>query len=157
MTSSYNFATDIIPKNIASEDECGEEELYTKAFECVAASGNEYVEDLAKRLQVSEEKASALIREMRRRGDIASSESGEADEESDFTDNVIDDYYIDEEHTTDFAEDDTADFDDVYVHPTQIIQDALSFIGDVVSDTSEKICDVLDESLEKVLNHDFGD
>lgn len=119
MTSSYNFTTDIIPKNIASADECGEEELYTKAFECVATSGNEYVEDLAKRLQISEEKASALIREMRRRGDIASDESGETDEESDFTDNVADDYmYTDEEHTTDFAEDDTADFDDVYVHPT---------------------------------------
>lgn len=135
-------------QSIGSKDECGEEELYTKAFEFVAESGNEYVEDLSKRLQISEEKASALIREMRKRGDIASSESDELDDEDDFDDTVTDEYTDD---------DDTEDFDDVYVHPTQIIQDALSFIGDVVSDTSEKICDALDESLEKVLNHDFND
>ena len=123
-------ALDLIKKweaqNIGSKDECGEEELYTKAFEFVAA----------------------LIREMRKRGDIASSESDELDDEDDFDDTVTDEYTDD---------DDTEDFDDVYVHPTQIIQDALSFIGDVVSDTSEKICDALDESLEKVLNHDFDD
>ena len=140
---SEQDAAELIKKweaqNIASEDECVEEELYTKAFEFVASSGNEDAEDLAKKLQISEEKATALIDTMRIRGDIASGESDKLDDEEDHSDT-----------------DDYTDDNDVYAHPTQIIEDALSFIGDVVLDTGEKICDVLDESLTKVLEHDCG-
>lgn len=38
--------------------------------------------------------------------------------------------------------------------PEKIIE-ALCFLGDVIQDTSEKICDALDESIERVNNFDF--
>ena len=48
------------------------------------------------------------------------------------------------------------DFDDISKIPEKIIE-GLCFIGDVIQDTSEKICDVLDDSFDRVIEHDFDD
>ena len=119
-------------------------ELYDKAFEFVASSGNEEPEALAEALEISVEQASLLIEEMRLHGDIASEDDGEEkseetsnDESEDFDDDSDDD-----------SEPDLSDF------PEKVIE-ALSFVGDMIQDTSEKICDILDESVEKFQEHDF--
>ena len=52
-------------------------ELYDKAFEFVASSGNEEPAALAEALEISVEQASLLIEEMRLHGDIASEDDGE--------------------------------------------------------------------------------
>lgn len=108
-------------------------ELYDKAFEFVASSGNEEPKALAEALEITVEQAEALIEEMRLHGDIAS----EDDESEDFDDDSDDDFDAD-----------LSDF------PEKVIE-ALAFVGDVIQDTSEKICDVLDESVEKFQEHDF--
>ncbi|MGP1523299.1 MAG: hypothetical protein ACTTKC_08405 [Treponema sp.] len=117
--------------------------LYEKAFEFVAASGNEDPAALAAEMNIGTEEAERFIHRMREQGDIAS-----------------DDTAADTGTSQDTAYEDTASSD---AHsfgceiPIHVIEDALSFIGDVVAETGEKICDVLDESLEKVLSYDFGD
>lgn len=119
-------------------------ELYDKAFEFVASSGNEEPEALAEALEITVEQASLLIEEMRLHGDIASEDDGE--EESEETSN---------DESEDFYDDSDDDFDaDLSDFPEKVIE-ALAFVGDVIQDTSEKICDVLDESVERIQEHDF--
>jgi len=122
----------------------GKSELYDKAFEFVASSGNEDPESLAEALEISVEQASLLIEEMRLHGDIASEDDGE--EKSEETSN---------DESEDFDDDSDDDSDpDLSDFPEKVIE-ALSFVGDVIQDTSEKICDILDESVEKFQEHDF--
>ena len=119
-------------------------ELYDKAFEFVASSGNEEPAALAEALEITVEQATSLIEEMRLHGDIASEDDGE--EESEETSN---------DESEDFDDDSDDDFDaDLSDFPEKVIE-ALAFVGDVIQDTSEKICDVLDESVEKFQEHDF--
>ena len=119
-------------------------ELYDKAFEFVASSGNEEPEALAEALEITVEQAEALIEEMRLHGDIASEDDGE--EESEETAN---------DESEDFDDDSDDDFDeDLSDFPEKVIE-ALAFVGDVIQDTSEKICDALDESVERIQEHDF--
>lgn len=119
-------------------------ELYDKAFEFVASSGNEEPEALAEALEITVEQAEALIEEMRLHGDIASDDDGE--EASEETAN---------DESEDFDDDSDDDFDaDLSDFPEKVIE-ALAFVGDVIQDTSEKICDALDKSVEKIQEHDF--
>ena len=119
-------------------------ELYDKAFEFVASSGNEEPAALAEALEITVEQATSLIEEMRLHGDIASDDDGE--EASEETAN---------DESEDFNDDSDDDFDaDLSDFPEKVIE-ALAFVGDVIQDTSEKICDVLDESVEKFQEHDF--
>jgi DNA segregation ATPase FtsK/SpoIIIE-like protein len=119
-------------------------ELYDKAFEFVASSGNEEPEALAEALEITVEQAVALIEEMRLHGDIASEDDGE--EESEETSNDESEDFDDD--SDDDSEPDLSDF------PEKVIE-ALSFVGDMIQNTSEKICDILDESVEKLQEHDF--
>ena len=122
----------------------GKSELYDKAFEFVASSGNEEPAALAEALEITVEQATSLIEEMRLHGDIASDDDGE--EASEETAN---------DESEDFNDDSDDDFDaDLSDFPEKVIE-ALAFVGDVIQDTSEKICDVLDESVEKFQEHDF--
>ena len=128
-----------------------EHELYTKAFEYVASTGCEESSVLAAEFRISEEEAEELLQQMRENGDIASEDEYEesADEnESAYT----------EEDESDSDEDSDSDFDlvDLFKNPEKIIE-GLCFIGDVIQDTSEKICDALDESVERVMEYDFDD
>ena len=122
----------------------GKSELYDKAFEFVASSGNEEPEALAGALEITVEQASLLIEEMRLHGDIASEDVGEEESEETLND-----------ESEDFDADSDDDFDaDLSDFPEKVIE-ALAFVGDVIQDTSEKICDALDESVERIQEHDF--
>jgi ribosomal protein S25 len=116
-----------------------EHELYTKAFEYVASTGCEDPSVLADKFGISEEQAAELLHQMRENGDIACEDENE---ESDYED----------------SDDSDNDFElaDLFKNPEKIIED-LCFLGDVIQDTSEKICDALDESAERVMEHDFYD
>ena len=119
-------------------------ELYDKAFEFAASSGNEEPEALAEALEISVEQASLLIEEMRLHGDIASEDVGEEESEETLND-----------ESEDFDADSDDDFDaDLSDFPEKVIE-ALAFVGDVIQDTSEKICDALDDSVERIQEHDF--
>ena len=119
-------------------------ELYDKAFEFVASSGNEEPAALAEALEITVEQATSLIEEMRLHGDIASEDDGE--EESEETSN---------DESEDFDDDSDDDSDpDLSDFPEKVIE-ALAFVGDVIQDTSEKICDALDDSVERIQEHDF--
>ena len=119
-------------------------ELYDKAFEFVASSGNEEPAALAEALEITVEQASLLIEEMRLHGDIASEDDGEEASEEASND-----------ESEDFYDDSDDDFDaDLSDFPEKVIE-ALAFVGDVIQDTSEKICDALDESVERIQEHDF--
>ena len=122
-----------------------EHELYTKAFEYVASTGCEESSVLAAEFRISEEEAEELFRQMRENGDIASEDEYEESADT-------------EEDESDSDEDSDSDFDlvDLFKNPEKIIE-GLCFIGDVIQDTSEKICDALDESVERVMEHDFDD
>ena len=96
---------------------------------------------MAEALEITVEQATSLIEEMRLHGDIASEDDGEEESEDD--------------ESEDFYDDSDDDFDaDLSDFPEKVIE-ALAFVGDVIQDTSEKICDVLDESVEKFQEHDF--
>lgn len=122
-----------------------EHELYSKAFEYVASTGCEEPSILAAEFGISEEQAAELINQMRENGDIASEDEYEESADT-------------EEDESDADEDSDSDFDlvDLFKNPEKIIE-GLCFIGDVIQDTSEKICDALDESAERVMEHDFDD
>lgn len=130
-----------------------EHELYTKAFEYVASTGCEEPSVLAAEFRISEEEAEEVLQRMRDNGDIASEdeyeESADENESADTeeTDSNFEDY-----------EDSDDDFDlvDLFKNPEKIIE-GLCFLGDVIQDTSEKICDALDESAERIMEHDFDD
>ena len=82
---------------------------------------------------------------MRENGDIASEDEYEESADT-------------EEDESDSDEDSDSDFDlvDLFKNPEKIIE-GLCFLGDVIQDTSEKICDALDESAERVMEHYFDD
>ena len=122
-----------------------EHELYTKAFEYVASTGCEESSVLAAEFRISEEEAEELLQQMRENGDISSEDEYEESADT-------------EEDESDSDEDSDSDFDlvDLFKNPEKIIE-GLCFLGDVIQDTSEKICDVLDESAERVMEHDFDD
>lgn len=116
-----------------------EQGLYNSGFEFVASTGNEEPSALAEYLQISVEEATKLIQKMRDCGDIGTEDeetSSESEEES---------------------FEDTCDETHIFHDPMCSIQEALCFIGDIVSDTSEKICEALDEVVERVWEHDFDD
>ena len=128
-----------------------EHELYNKAFEYVASTGCEDPTSLAAELGISEEEAEELLQQMRENGDIASEdEYEESADENESADT--------EEDESDSDEDSDRDFNlvDLFKNPEKIIE-GLCFLGDVIQDTSEKICDALDESVERVMEHDFDD
>lgn len=91
---------------------------------------------------------------MRENGDIASEdeyeESADENESADTEETESDDGDSDDDSDNDF------NLVDLFKNPEKIIE-GLCFIGDVIQDTSEKICDVLDESVERVMEHDFDD
>lgn len=122
-----------------------EHELYNKAFEYVASTGCEESSVLAAEFRISEEEAEELLQQMRENGDIASEDEYEESADT-------------EEDESDSDEDSDRDFNlvDLFKNPEKIIE-GLCFLGDVIQDTSEKICDVLDESAERVMEHDFDD
>lgn len=122
-----------------------EHELYNKAFEYVASTGCEESSVLAAEFRISEEEAEELLQQMRENGDIASEDEYEESADT-------------EEDESDSDEDSDSDFDlvDLFKNPEKIIE-GLCFLGDIIQDTSEKICDVLDESAERVMEHDFDD
>lgn len=126
-----------------------EHELYTKAFEYVASTGCEDPASLAAELGISEETAMDLLELMREKGDIASEDEAEDsyDDESDYEES--------DEDSDDVSEDDL-DLADLFKNPEKIIE-GLCFLGEVIQDTSDKICDALDESAERVMEHDFDD
>ena len=122
-----------------------EHELYNKAFEYVASTGCEESSVLAAEFRISEEEAEELLQQMRENGDIASEDEYEESADT-------------EEDESDSDEDSDRDFNlvDLFKNPEKIIE-GLCFLGDVIQDTSEKICDALDESVDRVMEHDFDD
>lgn len=145
----------------------GNRELYNRAFEIVASGGKENPEELQKALYISEEKANELLKQMKENGDIGS----ENENLENSTENFSEDYEMSVFDNSDFSdaseEDDSSEFSDEddskndedfdclkNDFPEKIIE-ALCFLGDVIQDTSEKICDALDESIERVNNFDF--
>ena len=135
-----------------------EHELYTKAFEYVASTGCEEPSVLAEEFGISEDVAANLINQMRENGDIASEDENEEsgdDDESDYEESEDD---SDENSDEDSDDDSDNDFDlvDLLKNPEKIIE-GLCFLGEVIQDTSDKICDALDESVERVMEHDFDD
>lgn len=131
-----------------------EHELYTKAFEYVASTGCEDPSVLADEFGISEEQAAELISQMRENGDIAS------EDESEGSVNVNESDEIEEDESDYEDSDDDSDNDldlvDLFRNPEKIIE-GLCFLGEVIQDTSEKICDALDESVDRVMEHDFDD
>ena len=128
-----------------------EHELYNKAFEYVASTGCEESSVLAAEFRISEEEAEELLQQMRENGDIASEdEYEESADENESADT--------EEDESDSDEDSDSDFNlvDLFKNPEKIIE-GLCFLGEVIQDTSEKICDALDESVDRVMEHDFDD
>ena len=84
---------------------------------------------------------------------------GRSEEEEDPADeDESDESEEDESDYEDFNDDTDEDFDltDLFKNPEKIIE-GLCFLGEVIQDTSEKICEVLDESAERVMEHDFDD
>ncbi len=120
-----------IQKRFEKDDEY---ELYSKAFEIVASTGDENPKHLAEKLAISEELAESLIQKMRENGDIGCDDECEDSEETD--DGC---FHMD---------------GDLFTAPEKIIE-GLCFLGDVIQDASEKICEVLDESVERVMDFDF--
>ena len=131
-----------------------EHELYTKAFEYVASTGCEEPSVLAAEFELSEQQAEELLQEMRGNGDIGCEDEYEESAEENESDNT------EETESYDEGSDDDSDIDfdlvELFKNPEKIIE-GLCFLGDVIQDTSDKICDVLDESVERVMEHDFDD
>ena len=69
-----------------------------------------------------------------------------------------DDESDEEECDEDSDDDSDDDFDlvDLIKNPEKIIE-GLCFIGEVIQDTTDKICDTLDESIDRVMEHNFDD
>lgn len=130
-----------------------EHELYTKAFEYVASTGCEEPSVLAVEFRISEEQAEELLQRMRDNGDIASEDEYEesADENESADTEETESNFEDSEDS-----DDDFDLVELFKNPEKIIE-GLCFLGDVIQDTSEKICDALDESAERIMEHDFDD
>lgn len=137
-----------------------EHELYDKVFEYVASSGCEEPSVLVAEFGLTEEQAEKLLRQMRENGDIgyedgvSESDDGDCIDDGDYTDDgdCTDegDESCDSESEKDFS------LGDLFHRPEKIIE-GLCSLGDVIQETSEKICDALDESIERVSELDFGD
>ena len=140
---SKNLEGGIFSKILGKTAEPEKSELYDKAFDFVASSGNEEPEALAEALGITIEQAGTLIEEMRERGDIAAEDDEESDE---------DEYDEDDDESYDIEDDDSEP--DLSDFPEKVIE-TVCFIGDVVQDVSEKICDVLDETVERIKEFDF--
>ncbi len=123
-----------------------EHDLYTRVFTFVASNGCEDPSVIASKFDIPEEQAVSLLQQMRENGDIACEDNNDSEEESDKND-------LDDENCDTDSDD---DFDDISKIPEKIIE-GLCFIGDVIQDTSEKICDVLDDSFDRVIEHDFDE
>ncbi|MDY6030456.1 MAG: hypothetical protein SPI86_01710 [Treponemataceae bacterium] len=143
-----------------------EHELYTKAFEYVASSGCEEPSVLAAEFGLTEEQAENLLRQMRENGDIGYEDGVSESDDGDYTDDgdcSDDGDYTDDGDCTDEGDESCdseseKDFSlgDLFHRPEKIIE-GLCSLGDVIQETSEKICDALDESIERVSELDFGD
>ncbi len=135
-----------------------EHELYTKVFEYVASTGCEETSVLAAEFGITAEQAEKLIKQMRENGDIACEDEDEKSTDEEETDAFDEDESDCEESDEDSEDDSDDDFDlvDLFQNPEKIIE-GLCFIGDVIQDTSDKICDALDESVGRVMEHDFDD
>ena len=131
-----------------------EHALYTKAFEYVASTGCEEPSVLAAEFGISEEQAEELIQQMRENGDIASED--EYEETADENESAGTEETESDDGDSDDDSDDDFDLVDLFKNPEKIIE-GLCFLGDVIQDTSDKICDVLDESVERVMENDFDD
>ncbi len=85
-------------------------------------------------------------------------ESSEEDEADDTEEEKADYEDSDDNFDEDYDDDSYNDFDlvDLLKKPEKIIE-GLCFLGEVIQDTSDKICDALDESVERVMEHDFDD
>lgn len=85
-------------------------------------------------------------------------ESSEEDEADDTEEEKADYEDSDDNFDEDYDDDSDNDFDllDLLKKPEKIIE-GLCFLGEVIQDTSDKICDALDESVERVMEHDFDD
>ena len=152
-----------------------EHELYDKVFEYVASSGCEELSVLAAEFGLTEEQAENLLRQMRENGDIACEDEDEKSADEDGVSESDDGDYTDDGDCTDEGDytddgdctdegDESCDSEsekdfylgDLFHRPEKIIE-GLCSLGDVIQETSEKICDALDESVERVLELDFGD
>jgi len=135
-----------------------EHELYSKAFEYVASTGCEEPSVLAEEFGISEEQAAELIQQMRENGDIASEDENEKSADESESDEIEEDESDYEDSDDDSNDDSDDDFSlvDLFRNPEKIIE-GLCFLGEVIQDTSEKICDALDESVDRVMEHDFDD
>ena len=90
-------------------------------------------------------------------GNILGRKNEESDNAED-TDDELEDEEYNEDSEDDFDDDSDDDFDlaDLFRNPEKIIE-GLCFLGEVIQDTSEKICDALDESVDRIMEHDFDD
>ena len=131
-----------------------EHELYTKTFEYVASTGCEEPSVLAAEFGISEEEAEELLQQMQENGDIACEDEYEESSDENESDNTEEAESDDEDSDDDSGND--FDLVDLFKKPEKIIE-SLCFLGDVIQDTSDKICDVLDESVERVMEHEFDD
>ena len=150
-----NEAAQAISRLFGKSDE---QELYDKVFEYVASSGCEEPSVLAAEFGLTEEQAENLLRQMRENGDIACEDEDEKSADGDYTDDFDEDESDFEESDEDSEDDSDDDFEfvDLFKNPEKIIE-GLCSLGDVIQETSEKICDALDESIERVSELDFGD
>lgn len=126
------------------------------------------IAQVSKEFGISEELATQLIQKNKQFGEKKSEnlEGNSADfseDNSDFEDFADSEDFADENSDDEKTADKTDDFSSgedfeffKSSFPEKVIE-ALCFFGDVIQDTSEKICDALDESIERVNNFDFDD
>lgn len=126
------------------------------------------IAQVSKEFGISEELATQLIQKNKQFSEKNSEnlEGNSADfseDNSDFEDFADSDDFADENSDDEKTADKTDDFSSgedfeffKSSFPEKVIE-ALCFFGDVIQDTSEKICDALDESIERVNNFDFVD
>ena len=90
-------------------------------------------------------------------GNLLGRKTEDSDDTEDSGDESDDEEY-DDDSDDNFEDDSDDDFDlaDLFRKPEKIIE-GLCFIGEVIQDTSEKICDALDESADRIMEHDFDD
>ncbi len=110
-------------------------------------------EELSNEFGISLEDAELIIEtnEKRRKDAEAQIEAMKNQSESETEEDETADE--DEEFSEDDSESDSEDFIDV----SGKVIEALCFFGDVVQDASEKICDILDMSVERINKFDFDE
>lgn len=108
------------------------------------------IEQVSKDFGISTEDAAELIRKNKQFSEKKSTENFAGDYEMPVSDNSD---FLDASDKGDSKNNE--DFDCLKNDFPEKIIEALCFLGDVIQDTSEKICDALDESIERVNNFDF--